>query len=95
MELNEFLVWLTAGGSVIAWSWIMEQVPWFQSLSVSAKKWVQLGGSVAIAIGALAVTMYVPKETLELIAPWFKLIAGLFGVIFVNQIAHAYDPNRK
>ena len=94
MELNDFLVWLMAGGSVIAWSWVMEQVAWFQNLSSGQRKWTQYGGSTLIGLAALAVTTYVPVATLDAIAPWFAIIAGIFGMVFINQAAHKINPNR-
>jgi hypothetical protein len=94
MNVYDFLIWLVAGGSAVAVSWVAERVTKFQTLDPNQKKWIQYGASVLIACAALAVQYYVPKEALEAIAPYFAIAAGLFGTFFVNQASHALDPAR-
>jgi len=93
--MSEFLLWLVGGGCVVATSWILEQVTWFQNLEPQKKRYLQFGVSALIGLGALAVTQYVPKETLNLLEPYFAVLSSVFGMIFLNQTAHALDPNRK
>ena len=92
MNIYDFLIWLVAGGSAVAVSWIAERVPQFQALEPGQKKWIQYGASVVIACAALAIQYYVPKEALEAAAPYFAIAAGLFGTFFVNQASHMIDP---
>lgn len=95
MNLENFLLWLVAGGSVVAVSWIMEQVAWFQNLSSKQRQWLQYVCASGLGIVALAVQTYVPSETLKVMAPYFGVIAGTFGMVFLNQIAHTLDPRKK
>lgn len=96
MSVNEFLLWLAmSGGAAIAVSWIAEQIPQFQNLTATAKRWTMFGGSALMAIGAYAILTYVPAELLSQIAPYFAIVAGLFGTFFLNQVAHVNDPNKK
>ena len=95
MELNNFLVRLMGGGAVIAVSWIFEQFAWFQQISPNLKQWLMFVLSALVGVGALYVTTSVPKEVLDAIAPYFAIIASVFGMIFLNQIAHTLNPKRK
>lgn len=88
MVLDEFLIWLGAGGSIIAVSWMFEKFGWFQSLSSMAKRWIMFGMCVLIAGGAFAIQTFVPVEILALIAPWFKIVAGIFGALFISESFH-------
>ena len=88
MELNEFFIWLGAGGGIIATSWILEQFTWFQAVSSKARKWIMFGVCVLISGGAFAIQSYVPIEVINAIAPWFKIIAGIFGALFISEGFH-------
>jgi len=94
MNVYDFLIWLVAGGSAVAVSWVAERIPKFQELDSAQKRWIQYGASVLIACAALAIQYYVPKEYLEAVAPYFAVAAGLFGTFFINQASHAIDPAR-
>jgi peptidoglycan/LPS O-acetylase OafA/YrhL len=91
-SLTDFLVWLAAGGSAVAVSWISERIPKFQTLTPDARKIIQYVASMLLAIGAFAVNKYVPEAYLLAAAPYFGIAAGLFGVFFLNQAAHVLDP---
>lgn len=93
--MSEFLLWLVGGGCVVATSWILEQVNWFQNLNSQKKRYVQFGVSAFIGLLALAIVQFVPKETLNMLEPYFSVISSVFGMIFLNQVAHTLDPNRK
>lgn len=95
VTLDNFLLWLIAGGSVVAVSWILEQVAWFQSLPSKTKQLVQYGASIAVGLAALAIQLYVPADVLDQLEPFFAVIASTFGMVFLNQIAHKVDNNRK
>jgi uncharacterized membrane protein len=86
--MSDFLVWLTAGGSVICISWIAEQIPWFATLLANTKRIIQFVLSAVLGCAALAVTNYVPQATLDAIAPYFAIFMAAFGSIFVNQTYH-------
>lgn len=88
MTLDEFLVWLGAGGSIIAVSWLFEKLNWFTNLSSMAKRWIMFGMCVVIAGGAFAIQQFVPIEVLAQLAPWFKIISGVFGTLFVSETFH-------
>ena len=39
--MSEFLLWLVSGGCVIAASWALEQLDWFQNLTPQQKRYLQ------------------------------------------------------
>jgi len=95
MSLNDFLVWLMSGGAVVAVSWIFEEIEWFQSLSPKTKRYFQYGLSVLFGVSALLVQQFVPADVLKMLNPYFEILAATFGMIFLNQVAHTLNPNRK
>ena len=50
MTLNDFLVWLTAGGAGIVLAFVLERIPAFQALTSAAKSWLTLALTVVIAL---------------------------------------------
>lgn len=94
LGLEDFMVWLTAGGSVIAVSWICERWAWFQAQPSERKKWLQYGLSTLIGIVALLVQTYVPASVITALTPYFAVIVGVFSMVFLNQAAHTLDPLR-
>jgi hypothetical protein len=91
MALTDFLVWLVAGGSLIAVSWLFERFAWFQNVSSAARENIMFVVCAALSCGAYAVQTYVPVATLDLLAPWFGIIAAVFGMIFISKGFHALD----
>jgi len=90
MTLNEFLVWLTSGGSIIFVSWIAERWAWFQSKSADVKQWIIYGASVVLSIGAYYAAQ-LPASTLVQLAPIFLILSGTFISIFVGKMFHSVD----
>jgi hypothetical protein len=91
MELNQFLTWLTAGGSIVAVSFILERLAAFQVLASNVKQLITFGACVVLSFGAFAVNQYVPADVLAQITPYFSIISGLFGVLFISQTFHKAD----
>ena len=91
MTLTDFLVWLGTGGSIMAISFILERITWFQNLESGMKELVTFGASALLAILATAALQFVPKETLNLIAPYFASISGVFGLVFLSKTFHKVD----
>jgi len=89
MELAEFLVWLTSGGSIIAVSWLAEKSMWFQGLSKERKEYFIYAASVILSLGAYGVSTYVPAEVLAQIAPIFAILASSFASIFLGRFYHS------
>jgi hypothetical protein len=54
MTLNDFLVWLTAGGAGIVLAFVLERIPAFQALTSAAQSWLTLALTVVIALAAWA-----------------------------------------
>ncbi len=92
VELQEFLQWLIGGGgSILAVSWLLERMTWFQRLSPDAKDYTIFGASVVVGCGALAVVMYVPQAVLDAIAPFFLIISSTFVLVFIAKTFHRVD----
>jgi hypothetical protein len=96
MNIYDFLVWLaTAGGAAATLSFILERIPQFQNLTSDLKSWINLSGTIILALAAYAVLTYVPKETLTLLAPWFQIVAACVTAWLASQVAHKIDPATK
>lgn len=92
VELQEFLQWLiTGGGSILAVSWLLERMQWFQRLSPEAKDYTIFGASVVVGCGALAVVMFVPPAILTAISPFFLIISSTFVLVFIAKGFHRVD----
>jgi hypothetical protein len=85
MDINNFLVWLTGGGFIIAAAWILGKIPGYVALSETVKQWIFFAVSALLGGGAYAVTQYVAVATLAAIAPYFAIVAIAFGAIFLNK----------
>jgi hypothetical protein len=85
MNINDFLVWLTGGGFMVAAAWILGQIPGYVALAASVKQWIFFAAAVLLGGGAYAVTQYVSAATLAAIAPYFAIAAIAFIAIFINK----------
>jgi hypothetical protein len=85
MNINDFLVWLTGGGFIIAAAWILGKIPGYVTLADSIKQWIFFAVAIVFGCGAYAVTQYVAAVTLASFAPYFAIIAIAFGAIFLNK----------
>lgn len=90
MELTEFLVWLTSGGSIIAVSWLAEKSAWFQRLTKEQKEYFIYGASVLLSLSAYGVNTYVSAEVLSQLAPVFAIFATTFASIFLGRVYHSF-----
>ena len=89
MNFNELLVWLgTSGGSTLAVSWILEQIPAFQLLTPVAKKWLFFVMCLVVSLGGYAVLNFVPASTLEAISPYFNIVIMVFISNFLGTGFH-------
>jgi len=95
MTLNDFLVWLTAGGAGIVLAFVLERIPAFQALTSAAKSWLTLALTVVIALAAWAALTYIPPELMAQVAPIFTVVAGVVVAWLGTQAGHAVDPARK
>lgn len=93
MTLTDFLIWLVGGGSIIGISWVFERIAWYQSLTSNAKQWVFFGACTVVSVAAYAVQTYVPVASLETLAPWFQIVAGLFIALFLGNQFHEKDKD--
>lgn len=91
-DLKTFLQWLIGGGgSILAVSWALERMLWFQGLSPEQKDYTIFGLSGAVGCAALAIVTYVPASTLDSIAPYFLILASIFATTFIAKTFHKAD----
>ena len=96
MTLQEFLTFIvSSGGNAIIASWILERIPWYQGLAAQMKQWVYFAGVLGLAVIGYVVLTYVPKETLDSLAPIFALIYASFGSVFVGSAFHKVDKLKQ
>lgn len=93
MDLFAWLAWLfQSGGSVMVASWILERIPSYVNLvSAEAKKYIFWAASFALSSLAFAAVNYVPRDVLELLAPYFGFAYGTFAAIFLGTVFHFFD----
>ena len=93
MTIYEFLTWVgSAGGAAAVLSFVLERIPAFQQLSSEARSWVNLAGTIVIALTAYCIITYVPPEYLTAAAPFFQIIAACVTTWLASQVAHKVDP---
>lgn len=85
MSLSQFLVWLTAGGSIVAVSWLCEKWAWFQAQEKDIKQYVIFGSSAVLSIAAQLFMTYVDPAVLEMLTPYFAMLSTIFGSVFLGQ----------
>jgi hypothetical protein len=85
MDINNFLVWLTGGGFIIAAAWVLGKIPGYAALAENVKQWIFFAVAVVFGSGAYAVTQYVPVTTIAAFAPYFAIVAVAFGAIFLQK----------
>jgi len=94
MDLQAFLQWLIGGGgSIVAVSWLLERMKWFQALSSDAKDYTIFGFSIMVGCSALVVVTHVPPAVLDAIAPYFLIIASTFAAVFIAKVFHRVDKS--
>jgi len=91
MTITDFLVWLAGGGSIVAISWLLEQWSWYQNQDPMKKKLIFCGLAILTSFVAYAIQTYVPAATLQILAPWFAMVASIFGTIFLGTVFHKAD----
>ena len=80
-ELIDFLQWIVyGGGGAIAASFILEKMSWYNSKPGEVKKNIYFGIVSAFTILMYVIMTYVPVETLEMLAPYF----GIIAISFIN-----------
>jgi hypothetical protein len=88
MEINDFLVYLSGVGVIVAVSWLWEFFGWFPNAEPKSKKLILFGISVAVALSAYAVKTYVPVDVINQIAPFFGIVALIFVNLFAGEGFH-------
>lgn len=92
MGLSEFLQWLVgSGGAIIAASWILERIPWFQAKTAEFKEWFFFAVTAVLWAGAYSVVTYVPQSVIAAVQPWFLGISGLFAAVVIGKLFHKAD----
>lgn len=93
MNLNDFLTLLvTAGGAAAVASWVLERIPAYAAIvDAERKRWIFFAVCAIIALSAYVVITFVPAATLEVIAPYFALIASIFTSVFLGTSFHNAD----
>lgn len=91
-DLPGVLQWLVGGGgSILAVSWGLERMKWFQALSSETKDYTIFGAAAVVGCGALAIITYVPAVMLGAIAPYFAILASIFVTVFLAKVFHKAD----
>lgn len=94
LDLTKVLTYLVGGGSVLATSWILERVAWYQALDSRWKEWVFFGVASIIAVTSYLLPIYAP-DLLESLKPFFVIVAGVFSYVFLGKKFHETDKELK
>lgn len=91
-DLSTFLQWLVGGpGAVMAVSWLLERMKWFQALTSEQKQYTVFGAAAAVGCGALAVVKFASPAFLDAVAPFFMVVSAIFVSLFVMKAFHSQD----
>jgi membrane protease YdiL (CAAX protease family) len=88
-DLQQVLVWLASGGAVIALSWLVEFFGWFQAMEPKKKQITFFIICAVVGVLAQLGITYIPANVFDIIAPYFGVVAGIFGLIFLGSEFHA------
>jgi hypothetical protein len=88
MGIKDFIAWLAGGGFIMAASFILERIAWYQALTADKKEWVFLGSAAVIGCGAVALATYVPAAVLTALAPYFGVVFAVFSYVFLGKAFH-------
>lgn len=94
MSLNDLLVWLSAGGSVVAISWACENWGLFQSLDANKKRFAMWSSASVLGMGALAIINFVPAAALAAAAPYMGIAIVNFSAIFLSETFHRFNKQQ-
>jgi hypothetical protein len=94
MSPNDLFLWiLNSGGGATVASFIWERIPWYQKQNGENKRWLFfLSVLVVTLLGYLGLT-YIPKDVIDVIAPYFGLVYATFTSYFVGTGFHLADKN--
>lgn len=93
LSLTDFILWLTtSAGTSAVLSFLFERWAYFQAQSAKLKPWIMYGASLAVALAAYAVIVFVPADVIATLQPWFLIAAGVTVPFVATQIAHKNDP---
>jgi hypothetical protein len=85
-SLLNFLVY--GGGVILVASWLLDKIPAFVALPVDAKKYINMGVAVVLALASYAALLYVPAGYFAVIDPWFKIALGIVVLYSGQQVVH-------
>lgn len=95
MDFAMFMQYLiSGGGSVLAASFLLERFPKYKNLeSPELKDWIFFVVSSVIGVGAYALVTFAP-EFMSVAEPYFVILAGTFGFVFLGKKFHAEDKSK-
>jgi hypothetical protein len=92
MTITEALTYLSVGGSAIVAaalaSGFYETQGWFQKQAPRGRRIITMLTAAALGIGAVALTQYVPKETLAALQPYFAAVMLGVGPFLGGELYH-------
>lgn len=96
MDFALFLQYLiSGGGSILAASFLLERFPKYKNLQSSElKDWIFFAVSSVIGIGAYGLVTFAP-EFMSMAEPYFVILAGTFGFVFLGKRFHAEDKSKS
>jgi len=88
MDLQQFLAWLASGtGASIAATWLFARWGWYNGLEESMRKFLLAITVSLIGLAAYGVVLFVPIETIQMLSPYFAIVAFAFTNFFVGNRA--------
>lgn len=96
MDFAMFMQYLiSGGGSILAASFLLERFSGYKNLESSElKDWIFFGVSSVIGVGAYLLVTFAP-EFMVIAEPYFVILAGIFGFVFLGKRFHAEDKSKS
>ncbi len=76
-------------GAVI--SFLFAKIPWFGTLSSSAKTWIVFGISIGLPVAATAALQFVPAEVWAKLEPYWQAVATGFLIWAGSQVVYVVN----
>lgn len=92
MTIDQLLAWLVnSGGSIVVVSWLAERFPWYKEQLPNVKETMFFAACLVVSMSSYLALTYLPPETIAAISPYFTILYGTFGSLFLGNMFHSTD----
>ena len=96
MTIDQLLAWLVnSGGSIVVVSWLAERFPWYQAQEAGKKETYFFLACLGVSMISYLALTYLPPSFITAISPYFTILYGTFGALFLGNTFHKTDKKEE